>query len=441
MRTRGYFGCYATPVYHDLPPRPEVAPPHGGRVFLVAIRGERSTALGPNGLDRVHVMVIDPNDLTDFSDPLSVVCALPEVATTPPPYETPPHALVPVRSRPVTGEILRDHEGKLYERRGRQLIPLRTLISGRQGEILEYGHPTPERRYEVQATIDPVPNPDEAISAEFEDDGGRTIDVKESAALQKLFADPGQLRLVPLADFPQQLTPQLARPERVRESHRLACYVQVFTLTESMSLERFAHEIGEQGPFPRLVFVNDVIAVKLGLPDTTRERIRQRARNPRRPGLLLPGDMVARIQLVRDPTAETVQPERDLGRAAERSVPEPPAPAGKKSIPERYSKPWEFRLSREEALYDMQAAAGVNGWFRRLARFLHAWRNRDELRRWRALVVGKSPDDQLWAIRPPQWALRHPVIREWAASTLAVAGYDSQSMLPEWEIYWRRKGL
>jgi len=35
----------------------------------------------------------------------------------------------------------------------------------------------------------------------------------------------------------------------------------------------------------------------------------------------------------------------------------------------------------------------------------------------------------------------HTAIREWARKTLEAAGYDSQAMLPEWEIFWRRKGV
>jgi hypothetical protein len=32
-------------------------------------------------------------------------------------------------------------------------------------------------------------------------------------------------------------------------------------------------------------------------------------------------------------------------------------------------------------------------------------------------------------------------IKDWARSTLALAGYESQSMLLEWEVFWRRKGV
>ena len=105
-------------------------------------------------------------------------------------------------------------------------------------------------------------------------------------------------------------------------------------------------------------------------------------------------------------------------------------------------RPWEFRLSREEAVYDMHAAAprfpALTGLVRRLARRL---RHRDELGKWHALLAAKSRDEQLWAVRPPRGGYSDSAVRGWAARVLELAGYDPRTMLPEWEIFWRRKGL
>jgi len=66
---------------------------------------------------------------------------------------------------------------------------------------------------------------------------------------------------------------------------------------------------------------------------------------------------------------------------------------------------------------------------------------RSDFERWSSLLTNKAADEQLWAVRPPTHSLNKPQIRHWALQVLAAAGYDAQSMLTEWEIYWRRKGL
>src|SRR5262245_34058459 len=126
--------------------------------------------------------------------------------------------------------------------------------------------------------------------------------------------------------------------------------------------------------------------------------------------------------------------------------PESPAPAEpqrstvrqpdlKTAIPERWIKPWEFQISREEAMYDMQLAPSFR------SRLAALFGNRKSWRKWQALLTGKSLDEQLWAVRPPRGRLAQPTTREWARKTLGEAGYDAKTMVAEWEIFWRRKGL
>src|SRR6266511_797714 len=114
----------------------------------------------------------------------------------------------------------------------------------------------------------------------------------------------------------------------------------------------------------------------------------------------------------------------------------------KTTIPEQWLKPWEFQISREEALYDMLADASSRSaplaFIRGLTdRFGHpqAWR------KWQALLAGKSLDEQLWAVRPPRGLISSAAVRDWARQMLEQAGYDPRVMLAEWEIFWRRRGL
>ena len=114
----------------------------------------------------------------------------------------------------------------------------------------------------------------------------------------------------------------------------------------------------------------------------------------------------------------------------------------KTSIPEAYLQPWDFKFSRDEALYELNREVSAHGLLRSLRRSLKRWvTGRTEFRRWETLLSGKVPEEQLWTVRPPQHWLTHPAIRDWARRTLEWAGYDAAAMLPEWEIFWRRKGL
>jgi hypothetical protein len=112
------------------------------------------------------------------------------------------------------------------------------------------------------------------------------------------------------------------------------------------------------------------------------------------------------------------------------------------AIPEQWIKPWEFQISREEAIYDLWSAASSRraplAFIRDLTnRFGH----RQAWRKWQALLDGKSLDEQLWSVRPPRGMIAHSAVRDWARQTLEQAGYDARVMVTEWEIYWRRKGL
>jgi len=162
---------------------------------------------------------------------------------------------------------------------------------------------------------------------------------------------------------------------------------------------------------------------------------------------------VFRLQLEGDPTVDEATHEHPGPQAYSQATQAAPSLAGtgnhaagvtglRRSIPERYLKPWEFKLSREEAAYDLRFDAANPGLFKSFFRRLkNCFGGRNDFRRWQAFLWGKSPEEQLWSVRPPEGRLSDPAIRTWAQRTLELAGYNSASMLPEWEIFWRRKGL
>jgi hypothetical protein len=170
------------------------------------------------------------------------------------------------------------------------------------------------------------------------------------------------------------------------------------------------------------------------------------------PGVLKPYERAFRLQVAHDPTkdepAKLANAMFGEGRLETDQITSHRGglhgkPAGLKTrIPERFLKPWEFKLSREEVLYDMSAGAGASvsfiSWIRSLKIRITA---RREYRKWQVLLQGKSADEQLWSVRPPSKPWRLQNVREWTQRTLQLAGYDPQAMLIEWEVFWRQKGL
>lgn len=155
-----------------------------------------------------------------------------------------------------------------------------------------------------------------------------------------------------------------------------------------------------------------------------------------------------RLQLAVDPTAEATPAPSVSATAAVTSAPAasaatPPVPeagsasALKTAIPDRFLAPWEIQFTRERVLSDMQTPESAPA---RLRRWTQSVVRNAELKRWRRQLWGKAADEQLWGIRPPQGSLRVADVYEWAKTTLDASGYAS-SMLQEWEIFWRQKGL
>ena len=386
-------------------------------MFFVGIQREIAPPLmfGQNRLQRMRVILVEPGEAIDLAE-AGGDDSLPEVL---PQLPAPPHHLA-LQPRLVQGEILRGENDELYEKIGGRIRRLRRLVSGPRGEILD-----------VVAEAAPSIGP-------TQEDAPAQKQRQQAPAIRKLLPDPGPRRVVCFGEYKQMLTSQLAHPERLRDAHRLPSHVQVYEVAVPQKFEALAAEIfGNAGPSGRLQPLTHEVVMHLQLGPLLPAPLRIPHPGPRESGIVLPSERLFCLQVAGDPTAE------ENG--------EPPAAAAhalisnpglKTSIPERFLKPWEFQISREEALYDLSSAStfmgALGGVLRRL---VHCLAFRREFRKWQVLLNGKSPDEQLWSVRPPRGGLTHRFILAWAQNALQLAGYDPRNMLTEWHIFWRRKGM
>jgi hypothetical protein len=236
------------------------------------------------------------------------------------------------------------------------------------------------------------------------------------------------------------LAPQLAHPERLRDAHRLPCHTRVFEVTAPQQLEQIGKIILGESAARKLQLLTPAVVTQLQLgsllpPPQSHFAVRTH-------GIVLPGDRVFHLRLTNDPTANETAPEGEAPGINAAGYHNPSMPLVKTSIPDEFVRPWEFHLSREEALYEISCASTFLGSLGgKLWRAVHFAAFRRELRRWQMLLNGKTTDEQLWNVRPPRNGLTHHFIRAWAQSALQLAGYESGQMLAEWRIFWRRKGV
>jgi hypothetical protein len=410
------------------------------RVFLVMISHDLLPPIFHENtpLQRMRTIRVEPGESPRIEPSPPATGPLPEMVLAVHPM---PGTLgrTPLNSRLVQGEIMRDQLGRLYEKTGLQLSPLHCLVSGPGGEILELA-PRAQQPWDVQGT---AVQHDPDLDA---NEGARNATVKTGApACRKLLPDPGEWRIVCLGDFKDMLAAQLSHAERLRDSHRLACYVQVYEITKTQRIESLAREVfGKPDTDRQLCPLTPALATRLQLMPLLQRRPHIPLQMRREQGLLLPNDRLFSLQLINDPTAD----QTTLAQNQSQTDSPPVATSGeglalascprKSVIPERFLKPWEFQLSREEALYDVK----LDGSFNRLMQRAKAWlQGRKQFQKWQALLSGKNLEEQLWSVRPPKGAMSYPSVQEWARKTLEKAGYDSATMLIEWQVYWRRKGL
>jgi hypothetical protein len=403
-----------------------------GQLLLLAI--ERAVAppvVHQRGVYQpMRIVVVDPGLLAQTRDD-EVAEEMPQVL----PRVLPPANRAAVHHRQVRGEILSDEAGRLYEKVGRQIRLIHQLASGRFGEVIDIVPTAP-----TTPSIGPQPAPARGNSqpqANFENNTKDEKSFPEPAPVshRKLFADPGQWRVVWWGDFKEILRSQLAHPERLRDTYKIPCYVQVLETERTVSIEELAevYKSDSKSKAP-LYLLTDEVAGKLDLVLPLRPAPAKPAR--REPGTLLARERVFRLLVANDPTIDVNVAQTKPSIAAKSTV-----PALKEAIPSRFITEWEFRFTREEVLYDMHAKASLLTLVKRMCRKLRVIKRGREFRKWQTLLAGRSLDEQLWFVRPPASMFAESLLQEWAKKTLELAGYDSGKMLLEWEIFWRRKGL
>jgi hypothetical protein len=356
-----------------------------------------------------------------------------------------PYAESEFRQRVVQGEILSDENGQLYEKLGDRIRQIHQLASGPSGELIELAPAGQVRLHLLGAPAGPrivgrhkttnAPAEHEQVGA-FASTFIPLTSSPEKPAVpthRKLFADPGQWRVVWWGEFKEILAKQLAHPERLRDSYRLPCYVQVFETERAVTIDElaaaYALENERQTP---LYFLTDEIATKLDLISLLPPLVGQPGNEQRAPRSLLPHDRVFRLLVANDPTVDVANLKTPESKTA-------PNAMLKLEIPARFIKEWEFKISREEALYDMNARPTISGLVGRFFHRFRVFKLRNEFRKWQALLAGRDLDEQLWGVRPPGDMLGHTFVRDWLVRTLMRGGYDSQKMTSEWEVFWRRK--
>jgi len=417
-------------------------------MFFVGIQRDVSPPLvfGHSRLQRMRVIVVAPGDLAPgpFDDAATEVQSVPEVLPQlPPPSALPRH--ISRQSRLVTGEILRGENNELYEKIGSRIWRLRRLASGPHGEILDVPEfppgPAPSRARVAMARV--CEEEERAPTATLEADPAAET---SAPALRTLLPEPGQWRVVRFGRFKQMLAPQLTHPERLRDVHRLPCYVQVYETTVPQKFEALVRAVcGDKASSSDLQPLTHALVMKLELAPLLSAPARIPPSARREPGVVLPGERVFRLQLANDPTVDEPPPKSFESPAVVQSSSDTsasaPAPL-KTAIHECFLKPWEFRISREEALYDLSRESTFSGRLGgKLRRLAHCLAFRRELHRWQVLLSGKSIDEQLWSVRPPRGGLTHRFLRSWAKNAIELGGYDPRNMLTEWQIFWRRKGV
>lgn len=213
------------------------------------------------------------------------------------------------------------------------------------------------------------------------------------------------------------LASQLAHPENLRDSHRIACEVRVFELSRDAGEEQVSQQL--PAPVGRLDPRN---AALLGLQQMMGEAL------PARPDYRR-GERVFLAKVTKDPT-----------RTAARPVRVPPPPSGPKNqVPECYQAPFAFLMSREEA-EGLLEKSGEKNWRTRIRQWLERGERREDFAGWKRRLEGEDGESRLWKVRPPRGELASREVCEWAAMALRQAGYDATVMLREWQIYWTRKG-
>lgn len=392
------------------------------RVMLIAIRHDPQPPVfhGQHLLQRLQALLAAPDNQAELNPQVMAARfasqipaeAFEETRMFLPPRVLPPLQLPPasdeqtaLKPRLVHGDILTDSNGQLYEKFGRQVRPLQRVVSGPRGEILELvpsREPNPVADRRRSSLNQSQANQHHANQqAGLEADSYPETKVGEAEA----FAREPQSPATANADM------RTAAAHQTAATHSAAPFRKLRPDQRRMRTVRInAANLPAARPMPRQPVPQQPV---------------QQQPVPQQPVQQQPAELRPQT---------TPPPESSAAATATCAL--------KTAIPEEWIKPWELRLSRDEALYDMRIEASANntiiGSVRNLKRRIG---NRQVFQKWQSLLCGKGLDEQLWNVRPPTGQFSHPQVREWAQRVLAQAGYDAAAMLPEWEIFWRRKGF
>lgn len=412
----------------------ELAPGITHHIFLIAVResAEKPLLHAGHPLQPMRAVLASAGELPPYAAPDNAVGPLPAL---PPPQwlMQATRATAAVLPREVTGEILRDGHGRLYERIGDRVRQVNRLFTGAHGEVVDLA-PLDDDAPRDGNGEEPGGPPQEPSTERSPHEEPRSL----RHLARPLLPDPGIWRLVRFADFVDALEPQLAEPRRLRPGHQLPCYAQVHEITGAASQATLdaaaARTLGHAGKLIPLSY--DLCRrLALSLPRPAMGIAAQQA--PSR-GAVAAGSRFLTLRVAIDPTRDAAGGTGDAPPLAQ-AVSQPAPAVPKAVVPEAFAKPWDYRLSREEALYDMALAEHPGLSRRLLARFSRGV-PRAALAKWQAMLDGKSPEEQLWGVRPPPGALRDARVRRHVERLLRAAGHDLQAMA-EWEIHWRRRGL
>jgi hypothetical protein len=289
--------------------------------------------------------------------------------------------------------------------------------------------------------------------------------MRARSGLRCLLPRPGVKRAVSFGEFKPQLSAQLAHPERLRDTHRLPCCVQLYRVTLAQPrLDVAKRLLGAGASAADLLMFTPEVARRLQLPPPRHAPPRNGEARQESPWLNA-GEEVVELRVIHDHTQDTgreegAQAPREPAPAkppvvasappvpqpiviprAEAAPPPPSAPVIRTEVPPRFLTSPDFKLTREEALFDMAVAATTRGPLEALRRIARTFKWRGELERWRSLLDGHERDEQLWQVRPPHAALTDRRSRAWLRRALTLGGYDTEHMMREWELYWRRRGV
>src|SRR4030095_7848514 len=189
----------------------------------------------------MSIVVVDPALLSQASAGDRSQFEMPNVLprALPPATDGPHFVSSQFQHRTIRGEILSDEGGHLNKKLVRQIRPIHQLASGQFGEVIDLVPATSSRPGILTApsgpTVFQIPTPFNAQSAVGEpvvenDGSGKSSFMPAQQTSQqnqqqtttvshrKLFADPGQWRVLWWGEFKEILAPQLAHPERLKDN-------------------------------------------------------------------------------------------------------------------------------------------------------------------------------------------------------------------------------